>query len=62
MNSLLTPIKIVLPLFFITLSIHAQLDINSLFALPRATTIEMTSVVSANDGSLVYNTDDNFVY
>ena len=40
----------------------AQIDANSLFALPSATTAEMNGITSPYIGSLLYNTDDGFIY
>ncbi|SEB38793.1 hypothetical protein SAMN04489761_0361 [Tenacibaculum sp. MAR_2009_124] len=42
--------------------ISAQIDANSLFALPRATNTEMLGITAPNTGSLLYNTDDNSIY
>ncbi|CAM1363048.1 hypothetical protein [Tenacibaculum xiamenense] len=57
--------KPALALFLVLFSfqcINAQIDANSLFALPRATNTEILSITAPNPGSLVYNTDDNGIY
>jgi len=44
------------------LSGSAQLDANSLFALPRATTIEMNAISTPRVGSVLFNTDEQHLY
>ncbi len=41
---------------------YAQIDENSVLGLPVATTAEMLAVTRANEGAVVYNTDDKNVY
>jgi len=47
---------------FSLFSATAQLGANSLFALPRATTVEMNAIVTPRIGSVLFNTDEQHLY
>ncbi|WP_103068346.1 hypothetical protein [Aquimarina sediminis] len=55
--------KNILILFFIfTFNFYGQIDANALFVLPKATTAEINGISTPNEGSMVYNSDDGFIY
>ena len=43
-------------------NLNAQLDANSVLKLHIVTEVEMNNIVSPNQGSLIYNSDDDGVY
>ncbi|WP_297706508.1 hypothetical protein [uncultured Eudoraea sp.] len=47
---------------FLTVTVSAQIDANSVMGMPTATTAEMTAIVGPNIGSVLFNTDDQAIY
>ena len=61
LNRMKTGLYIVLLLAFSATGL-AQIDANSVMGIPRATTAEMSGIVTPNLGSVLYNTDDDAIY
>ncbi|WP_062057196.1 hypothetical protein [Aquimarina longa] len=54
--------NILLLCFIFCINLYSQIDSNSLFALPKATTLEIKGISSPLEGSLVYSSTDRHIY